>query len=229
MKALVLSGGGLFGAWQAGAWRALAREFDPDVIVGASIGALNGYLIACEVSPEEIVGMWRDPEFRKLGDLHSLLQRLTSRYSLRRPFAVTVTNLRTMSARVYWDQEITWRHLAASCAVPPVYAPVRLDGRLCTDGGLLNPLPVWVAVDAGAAEVEALHVMGRFPAPLLRPLVEGFRWAFGHHPALPGRVKLRVREPSERLGGLKQSLWGTQADVERWLGLGARDGQNHFH
>src|SRR5437667_282201 len=44
--ALVLSGGGMFGAWQAGAWKALASRFQPDLVVGASVGSLNGYAIA---------------------------------------------------------------------------------------------------------------------------------------------------------------------------------------
>lgn len=90
MRALVLSGGGLFGAWQAGAWSVLSREFEPELIVGASIGSVNGYLIACGVGPEELMGLWRDPAFRDLGDLHGMLQRLTRRYRLRRPFAVAV-------------------------------------------------------------------------------------------------------------------------------------------
>jgi len=47
--ALVLSGGGMFGAWQAGAWSALAPAFQPDVVVGASAGSLNGYAIAAVI------------------------------------------------------------------------------------------------------------------------------------------------------------------------------------
>src|SRR5580658_6487681 len=58
VKALVLSGGGLFGAWQAGAWAALAGRFQPDLIVGASVGSLNGYAIACGVSPEKLRELW---------------------------------------------------------------------------------------------------------------------------------------------------------------------------
>jgi hypothetical protein len=78
----------------------------------------------------------------------------------------------------------------------------------------------------GATEIVGLHVLGKFPSPLLGPFVEGFRRMFGHQPELPGGVKLRVLEPSERLGGLQKSLWGTQGDVERWLELGARDGKS---
>jgi NTE family protein len=228
MKALVLSGGGLFGAWQVGAWSVLARGFEPDVIVGASIGSINGYLLASGVSPEELVGMWRDEEFRRLDDLHGMLRTLTSRYTLRRPFALTVTDILSMKPRVYRDAEITWRHLAASCAVPPVMPQVKLDGRWCTDGGLLNPLPVWAATDLGATEVEGLHVLGRFPSAVLRPFIEGFRRVYGHRPELPHGVALRVREPSETLGGLKETLWGTQRDIERWLQLGAADAQKAF-
>jgi NTE family protein len=228
MKALVLSGGGLFGAWQAGAWSVLSRSFEPDLIVGASIGSVNGYLLASGVSPEELVGMWRDPTFRRLDDLHGMLQRITSRYTLRRPFALTVTDILTMTPRTHRDGEITWRHLAASCAVPPVMPQVKLDGRWYTDGGLLNPLPVWVATESGATEIEGLQVLGKFPSPLLEPFVELFRLVFGYHPDLPAGVMLREREPSETLGGLKQSLWGTQEDIERWIQLGARDVEKPF-
>src|ERR1035438_6422683 len=41
--ALVLSAGGMFGAYQAGAWNVLSRRFRPDLVVGASVGALNGW------------------------------------------------------------------------------------------------------------------------------------------------------------------------------------------
>ena len=223
MKALVLSGGGLFGAWQAGVWSVLEDEFGPDLIVGASIGSVNGYLMACGVSGPELVEMWRDPEFRNFGEFENTLQNLTRRYTLRRPFALTVTDILTMTPRTYRDGEITWRHIAASCAVPPVMPQIYLDGRWYTDGGLLNPLPVWAATELGATEIVGLNVLGTFPSALLGPLVRGFRWVFGHQPELPGEVRLVTREPSERLGGLVETLWGTQGDVERWLARGARD------
>lgn len=48
---LVLNGGGALGAYQCGAYKALVRHLSPEslrsmVVVGASIGAVNGYLIA---------------------------------------------------------------------------------------------------------------------------------------------------------------------------------------
>src|ERR1035438_5321759 len=55
--ALVLSAGGMFGAYQAGAWNVLSRRFQPDLVVGASVGALNGWAIAGGCSPAELLDM----------------------------------------------------------------------------------------------------------------------------------------------------------------------------
>lgn len=226
MKALVLSGGGLFGAWQAGAWSVLAEQFEPDLIVGASIGSLNGYLIACGVSPEELLAIWRNPEFRRLQELEKTLQGWMRHYTLRRPLAVTVTDILTLKAWIARDGEITWRHLAASCAVPLAMPQVKIEGRWCTDGGLLAPLPVWAAVELGATEIEGLQVLGKFPAPVLGPFVAAFRGVVGKSDVVPGGVELRVREPRERLGDLKSTLWGTQGDVERWIEQGVQDARS---
>jgi predicted acylesterase/phospholipase RssA len=56
--ALVLSGGGMFGAWQVGAWRALAGRVRPDLVVGASVGSLNGYAIAGGACSDEHGEFW---------------------------------------------------------------------------------------------------------------------------------------------------------------------------
>src|SRR5208282_1026932 len=64
-RALVLSGGGMFGAWQAGAWATLATRTHFDLVVGASVGALNGYSIACGISPLELRRIWLDPSFAR--------------------------------------------------------------------------------------------------------------------------------------------------------------------
>src|SRR5688572_17167201 len=77
MKAIVLSAGGMFGAYQAGVWDALAGWFKPDIVVGASVGALNAWAIAGGCPPSELIDRW----------LH--LDRLSSwrlRSRWRRPF-----------------------------------------------------------------------------------------------------------------------------------------------
>lgn len=59
MNVLVLQGGGALGAYQAGAYEALAEEgFLPDWVAGISIGAINGSIIAGN-RPEERVAKLR--------------------------------------------------------------------------------------------------------------------------------------------------------------------------
>ena len=52
-------------------------------------------------------------------------------------------------------ERITPAYLMASCAVPFGYPPVRIDGKLYVDGGLLDILPVWAAAEMGATRVIA--------------------------------------------------------------------------
>lgn len=64
MRAIVLSGGGNYGALQAGALRVLyERGLRPDVLVGASAGALNAAWLACHPSlacGDKLARIWRD-------------------------------------------------------------------------------------------------------------------------------------------------------------------------
>src|SRR5580658_100375 len=185
VRALVLSGGGLFGAWQAGAWAALAPAFRPDLIVGASVGSLNGYAIACGATPAVLREMWLDSDVASFPRLEINVRNLVSRFQPRIDYAVVVTDLLRLKPKVFRGDAVTWRHLAASCAVPLVLPPVRIDGRYYLDGGLLNPLPVYAAVELGATEIVGLQALPDIPSAVLKPFVRGFRAVFGVHPPLP--------------------------------------------
>jgi len=227
MRALVLSGGGLFGAWQAGAWSEAAKSFTPDLIVGCSVGSLNGYAIATGATHDDLFALWRDRERASFDNLHANLQKL-ARQPLNRPFAITVTDSLRLQARIFRDAEITWRHLAASCAVPLALPQMKIDGRWYTDGGLLNSLPVWAAVELGATEILALDVLREFPNMWLRPAVSVFRAVLGRKATLPSGVKLITVAPSQKLGNLRDTLRWKSENIERWLALGAQDIRNHF-
>src|SRR4029453_19461937 len=64
--AFVLGGGGVLGAVEVGMLRALFRAgFRPDVVVGTSIGAVNGALVAADPSEgvtDRLVRLWTSPE-----------------------------------------------------------------------------------------------------------------------------------------------------------------------
>jgi NTE family protein len=226
VRALVLSGGALFGAWQAGAWAALAPVFQPDLIVGASAGSLNGYAIACGASPQKLRELWLSEDVASLHRFEASLRTLTAGRRPQVDYAVVVTDLLRLKPRIFRGDEVTWRHLAASCAVPLVLPQVRIDGRYYTDGGLLNPLPVYAAVELGATEIVALHALPEIPSVVLKPFVLGFRAVFGFHPPLPAGVSLTVIEPSRRLGSLRDTLRWKRENVERWLDQGFEDAKN---
>jgi NTE family protein len=58
--------------------------------------------------------------------------------------------------------------VAASCAVPGLFPPVRIDGEHFMDGGIVNSIPVGRAIELGARTVYVLHV-GRVDHPLEVP------------------------------------------------------------
>ena len=61
--AFVLGGGGVLGAVEVGMLRALLeRDVRPDLVLGTSVGALNGALVARDPEPtvvETLTSLWR--------------------------------------------------------------------------------------------------------------------------------------------------------------------------
>ena len=169
--ALVLSAGGMFGAYQAGAWRELSTRFQPDIVVGTSVGALNGWAIAGGCPPDELIRCWSDQSsgaFLALASPSPAVARVSSmtpvspvafRSSfplLRRGFrsAWSLTDALRLRPRLVRSEEITWQHLAAACAIPLGLPPVRIDGRWYTDGGVLD---VAAALGGGRNGRDARH------------------------------------------------------------------------
>jgi NTE family protein len=220
---LVLSGGGLFGAWQAGAWSVLAGHLAPDLIVGASVGSLNGYVIASGGSPEELRSMWLDPAFARFADLPHNIRRMMARYTPRIRFAITATELPRMTPRIFHDSEITWQHLAASCALPLALPQVRIGTRWYSDGGLLGALPSWAAAELGATQLIGLQALPQPPSWWLGHGVRMFRAIAGHNPAVPSKVSVHEIRPEQSLGSVRDTIQWKRSNIERWLEQGAGD------
>lgn len=65
----------------------------------------------------------------------------TSFEDLKIPFSVSVTDYYGQSEQVVDSGDLI-RALAASAAIPAVFMPVRLNGRVMIDGGIFNPVPI---------------------------------------------------------------------------------------
>lgn len=74
MTALVLCGGGSRGAVEVGLYRALVDLAIPiDLVVGTSVGAINGAAIAAGVPPDALAGLWKGLRRRDLFRLNRQL------------------------------------------------------------------------------------------------------------------------------------------------------------
>ena len=220
--ALVLSAGGMYAAWEVGVWKALASHVRPDVIVGASAGAWNGWAIAGGAKPEELEREWMDSSLASLRvlrtePLHRRARDLWSRFRPCVPFGLVVVETPRFRELLVRDAEITWRHLAATASIPGLFSPVRIDGHLCVDGGLLGALPLWGAQEMGATRAIGINCLRGFPSRILRRVL----WR------RPPPIALEVVSiiPSERLGSLRDSVVWSRTKVERWIELGERDGK----
>src|SRR5271154_1897497 len=129
MNALVLSAGGMYGAYQAGAWKVLAEIFQPDLIVGASIGAVNGWAIAGGCEPDELIHRWLNLEeagryrwqfpktvaggFLNTDPLQRAIQDIHRSFQPKVDFAMILTDLWKLRPRVVPASQVTGRHLVA--------------------------------------------------------------------------------------------------------------------
>jgi NTE family protein len=239
--ALILSAGAMFGAYQAGVWQALAGRFRPEVIVGASSGSLNTWAIAGGCDARQLAELWLDPAFADVTRLHvpllpwngvfdsdrleALARQVHSAFCPRQELAVVVTAARGLRTRLVRNEQITWRHLAASCSVALGFRPVRIDGRLYTDGGLLGALPLWAAAELGANRAVAVLAMPRLPSAAGRAALKVIRAFASPLPRAPEDLKVLMVAPSEPMGSVSDLMFWRRENIERWLALGTKDGE----
>jgi predicted acylesterase/phospholipase RssA len=220
VTALVLSAGGMFAAWEAGVWRGLAGHVGIDLVVGASAGAWNGWLIAGGAAPEEVVAEWRDPSIAatwvfRPGLLQNKAQDLFSRFQPRIPFGLTVVEVPHFRSRLVRSPDVTWQHLAATCSIPGAFPAVAIQDRQFVDGGLLGALPLWAAEEMGATHVLALNCLTNLSFRVLHALLR---------PRGASRaLDVTLIEPSEQLGSVKDTVCWSHSNIERWIELGERD------
>lgn len=199
--AFVLSGGGNLGAIQVGMLRALVeRDVVPDVVLGCSVGALNGaayalaptlagvrrleeywtatrsYTVMPSSRMPSVVQLVRRGEALHSNDgLRSGLESLvgaTRRFDdLAVPFECVAAEVET-AAEVWFDEGFLVPAILASAALPAVFPSVVIDGKRYLDGGVVDNVPVSRAVELGCRQIYVLHVgpHGRPDAEIRRPL-----------------------------------------------------------
>lgn len=228
----------MFGAYQVGAWRELSASFQPDLIVGTSAGALNGWLIAGGAPPDELVRLWTDPataaflrlrpplhRWRGPFDGHAFLNAVQQLFALskpRLPIGVVLTELPSRRPRLFQNEEITWRHLAAACAIPFALPPQRIGRRWYVDGGMLGVLPLWPATHMGASRAVAVNAFPLLPSRFLRAFVATVRFL---SPPVPssGALEVTTVVPIGPLGTVRDAVCWSRDNVLRMIERGSAD------
>lgn len=181
--ALVLAGGGNFGAVQVGMLRELiAYGIVPDLVVGSSVGAINGAYYAgtpttegvaqleaiwcglhrSEVFPftlRSLIGLFTHRDF--LVDPRGLRALLEKRLPYRElehaavPLHVIATDL-LGGGSVRLSSGPAVEAVLASCAIPAAFPPVCIGDRYLIDGAVASNTPISVAVELGAERLIVL-------------------------------------------------------------------------
>jgi NTE family protein len=192
--AFALSGGGNLGAMQAGGMRALVEAgIEPELVAGASIGALNAAFCATHPGIAGCVRLqnaWSDIRrkdvfrfdlprviagFLGLRDHLATTKRLEvvihEWLGIERieeaavPFVAVATDALTGEVVVMSRGDVA-SALLASAAIPGIFPPVRREGRWLVDGSLSAGCPASEALDFGADVVYAFMTT---TAPRRRP------------------------------------------------------------
>ena len=217
--AFVLSGGGVLGAVQVGQLRALIEAgIVPDALIGTSVGALNAAAIAADPTPagvDLLADVWtslhgddlfpgtrlqRALHFVRKGDhlysndgIRALVRKLpvTSFEEMQKPLSIIAANLRTGAEHIFESGPIA-PPLIATTALPGIFPPVLIDGELYVDGGIVNNVPISVAVAMGARRIYVLTCGAPKPTTLeIRRPLDVLLQAFAHSRA--ARVDLDLQ------------------------------------
>jgi NTE family protein len=226
----------MFGAYQAGVWKALAPVWQPDMVVGTSAGALNGWAIAGRCAPDELIALWMDAGMTELmrprawrlplfdaEPLARLARALFQRHQPCVPYALTMVGIPRLRLKLVRGEDVTWRHLAASCAVPLGFPPVRIGRGWYVDGGLLGALPLWAAAEMGATGAIAVDALPFMPSRAIRA---GARLArcFGSPPQPPAQLEITRITRNQGLGTLRDAVCWSRENARRWIDMGQEDG-----
>lgn len=171
-------------------------DIKPDLILGTSIGAFNGAVIADHPGVEgveRLTGFWKEAigaslfknsVFDRLRRVATLKPSLHDTTQLRRAiehaidpkkriedlhvrFQCVAASIETASEHWFESGPLVDAVLASS-AVPFLFTPVEIDGEHFYDGGLVDSVPLGRAAQLGADVIYVLQV-GRIESPLRPP------------------------------------------------------------
>ncbi|MBO5926940.1 MAG: patatin-like phospholipase family protein [Clostridia bacterium] len=160
---IALGSGGAKGIVHIGALQALSEEkISFDLVAGTSIGSIVGGMYALGYTAREMIGVIEEMGLNKLWWLAKMKISSTSLEDkledilgerdfkdLKKPFSAVTTDLDSGEEVVIKNGNLI-SAISASCAIPPVFKPIIIDGKRLVDGAFVNSIPADVCKKMGA-------------------------------------------------------------------------------
>jgi len=161
---VALSGGGARGFAHAGALKALTEAgYKPDVLAGVSAGSIADVLYSAGIPSDKMLQLFSTTKFTdfcKLSISHGEGVFSLSRFkkfiikvagserleSLPIPTYIGATDL-DHGVPAEFHEGALGERVMASCSIPIIFPPVKIDGIHYVDGGVLRNLPAWTIRD----------------------------------------------------------------------------------
>ena len=201
----------------------LERGILPDVVIGTSAGALNGAAVAYApnlTGVAQLAAVWEQLRADHVfpgGRIHrawNVVRRGTHLFgneglagvihhsSPARSFSDLEVPLRVIATDLDTGEEVVLAHgplkpaLLASAALPGVFPIVVHDGRRLVDGGVVNNVPLWHALNGPVDRVFVLNVSAGVGERPVRSPLDVVMTSFMH--ARNQRFELERRASNER-------------------------------
>ena len=171
--AFVFAGGASLGAVEVGMLKAITEYgVKPDMILGTSVGALNGAHFSQNPTLEgvgHLEKLWNKLRVRDvfIPSIHlnqylmspKNLRKLIKKHLLFERIEESLVPLYIISTDVNTGNEIVFREgivieaLMASACIPGIFPPQKMEDYVLVDGGLVNNAPISTAIKLGAERV----------------------------------------------------------------------------
>lgn len=161
---IALSGGGARGFAHVGALTAIEEAgLKPDIIAGVSAGSVVAVLYAAGVPLKEITPMFSNVKFTDFCKLSIPEGEGLFNLNKFKRFIVKAAGVDTLEelgiptyigatdfdrgVPAYFNEGPIGERVIASCSIPIVFRPVKVNGTNYVDGGVLRNLPAWTIRD----------------------------------------------------------------------------------
>lgn len=192
---LALSGGVAHGIAHIGVLKYLAeRQIDLSYLAGTSVGSIMAGLFCAGIPLADIEKIALEFSWKNLFKLtmpryglvdSSLLEKLVEGYigginftDLKTPLLINAVDL-VKGEEVILESGPVAKAIRASCAIPGIFTPVRMNDMLLADGGVLNNIPAKLLKDKRmdrviAVDLNAKNALLETPQNIFEVLIQSY-------------------------------------------------------